>query len=119
MSMLMDRTFVHTKKFDSQWKSMGCDDDDLSELQKDICDNTQKHPVIQGTGGVRKLREPLEGRGKSGGVRVLYVDFPSFGIVGLLYAYPKNEKDNIDENEKKILKMMVEQIKANWREQNE
>jgi hypothetical protein len=37
-------------------------------------------------------------------------------IVGLLYAYPKSEKENIDENERKILKAMVGQINENWRE---
>ena len=111
----MARTFVHTKVFDRNWESLGCDDDDLLELQKAILENPQGYPVIRGTGGVRKIRIALDGRGKSGGARVLYVDFIAKEIVGLLYAYPKNEKDNIDENEKKILKAMVEQISENWR----
>jgi hypothetical protein len=59
----------------------------------------------------------LEGRGKSGGARVLYVDFMVKGVVGLLYAYPKGEKDNIDDSERKILKAMVEQISDIWEEQ--
>jgi hypothetical protein len=95
------------------WNALGCDDDDLSVLQKLICDDPQASPVIQGTGGVRKMRVALEGRGKSGGARVLYVDFVMNGAVGLLYAYPKSRKDNIDESEKRILKEMVEQIGKN------
>ena len=65
--MLTDRMFVHTKVFDRQWDALGCDDDDLLELQKTICENPQKPPVIRGTGGVRKIRIALEGHGKSGG----------------------------------------------------
>jgi hypothetical protein len=37
-----DRMFVHTKKFDNLWAELGCDDDDLLELQEAICDNPQK-----------------------------------------------------------------------------
>jgi hypothetical protein len=87
--------FIHTRVFDRQWAEVGCDDDDLLELQKAICDNPQGAPVIPGTGGIRKIRITLEGRGKSGGARVLYVDFVIRGVVGLLYAYPKNKKENI------------------------
>ena len=113
--MLTDRTFIHTKIFDRLWDSLGCDDDDLLELQKAICENPQGSPVIPGTGGVRKIRVALEGRGKSRGARVLYVGFVVKETVGLLYAYPKNEKENIDDSEKKILKSMVEQLEKIWR----
>jgi hypothetical protein len=109
----MDRTFIHTKKFDNQWEALGCNDDDLIELQKAICENPQKPPVIAGTGGVRKIRVPLEGRGKSGGARVLYVDFVVREMVGLLYVYAKGEKESISEDERKILKTMVERINEN------
>jgi len=114
--MVADRAFIHTKVFDSRWHALGCNDDDLLELQKAICEDPQKPPVIRGTGGVRKIRIALEGRGKSGGARVLYVDFVMRGMVGLLYVYSKNEKETISEDERKILKTMVEQINENWRE---
>ncbi|MDR1205450.1 MAG: type II toxin-antitoxin system RelE/ParE family toxin [Peptococcaceae bacterium] len=114
--MLVERMFVHTRVFDRKWADIGYDDDDLLELQKAICENPQRPPVIPGTGGVRKIRIALEGHGKSGGVRVLYVDFVVKGVAGLLYAYPKNEKESITAEEKKILKTMVEQINENWRE---
>ncbi|MCL2014281.1 MAG: type II toxin-antitoxin system RelE/ParE family toxin [Oscillospiraceae bacterium] len=113
--MIMDRMFIHTKVFDKQWVSLGCNDDDLSELQKAISDNAQRHPVIRGTGGVRKTRSALEGRGKSGGVRVIYGDFPEHGIVYLFDAYQKNEKEDITENERKFLKTVMGQINMNWR----
>jgi hypothetical protein len=113
--MLTDRMFIHTRIFDRQWAEIGCDDNDLLELQKAICDNPQGAPVIPGTGGIRKIHIALEGRGKSGGARVLYVDFVIRGVVGLLYAYSKNKKENITEEEKSTLKAMAEQLDENWR----
>ena len=112
---MTDRMFIHTKLFDKKWALLDCDDNDLIELQKAICENPQGHPVIRGTGGVRKIRFTLNGRGKSGGARVLYVDFLVHGVVGLLYVYPKNAKEDITEDERKILKSMVEKISDNWR----
>jgi len=112
--MLIERMFIHTKIFDRQWESIGCNDDDLAELQKAICKNPQGYPVIQGTGGVRKIRTTLDGRGKSGGARVIYVDVAIRGVVGLLYAYSKGVKMSINESERKILKGMVEKLNENW-----
>lgn len=113
--MMTDRMFIHTKVFDRLWESLGCDDDDLSELQKTICDDPQAPPVIRGTGGVRKIRFALENRGKSNSMRILYGDFPDHGIVYLFAAYPKNEKEDITENERKFLKSAMTQINNNWR----
>ena len=115
--MLTDRMFIHTKVFDRLWESLGCNDDHLSELQKLICENPQDPPVIRGTGGVHKIRFALDGGGKSGGSRVIYGDFPEHGIVYLFAAYPKNEKENITEEERKILKNAMSQINKNWRNQ--
>ena len=113
--MLMERMFRHIKGFDSQWDALGLDDDDLVELQKEICDDPRKPPVIPRTGGIRKVRFAQEGRGKSGGVRVLYGDFPEHGIVYLFAVYPKSEKVNIDEDERKVLKAAMDQINNAWR----
>jgi len=79
--MLTDRMFVHTKVFDRMWDFLEGSDDDLSELQKAICEDPQKPPVIHGTGGVRKIRISFDKHGKRGGARVLYIDFPLRGTV--------------------------------------
>jgi len=115
MDKLMDRMFRHITAFDKQWNEIGCNDDDLLELQKEICENPQKPPVIPGTGGIRKIRTALYGRGKSGGVRVLYGDFPEHGIVYLFAAYPKSAKINISDEERKILKNLMGEINKAWR----
>ncbi|GHV17339.1 toxin HigB-2 [Clostridia bacterium] len=111
----MTRLFKHTKIFDAQWADIGCSDEDLAEVQRIICLNPDLAPVIRGTGGVRKLRAALEGRGKRGGARVLYADFPEFEVVYLLTAYPKNGKENIDEQERRELKLLMESINRAWR----
>lgn len=116
MSQLMDRMFRHVTAFDKQWEDIGCSDDDLSVLQKEICTAPQKPPVIAGTGGIRKIRVPLENRGKQGGARVLYGDFPEYGIVYLFAAYPKNVKINISESERKILKNLMYEINKSLKE---
>jgi len=116
MDKLMERMFRHIKAFDKQWNEIGCSDDDLLELQKEICKDPQKAPVIPGTGGIRKIRAPLEGRGKQGGTRVLYGDFPEHGITYLFAAYPKSVKINISEDERKVLKNLMDEINKAWRE---
>jgi len=112
--MLSDRMFIHTKIFDKLWEAIGCNDDDLAELQKTICKNPKKYPVIKGTGGIRKIRIPLDGSGKSSGARVLYIDFEKRSVVGLLYTYSKGVKIIINNNERKILKDMVNQLNEIW-----
>lgn len=53
---------------------MGLRDDDLKELEIILLENPRKGAVIEGLAGARKLRIKLEGRGKSGGGRVIYLD---------------------------------------------
>ena len=52
----MTRTFVETKEFQSRWKALEMAEDDLRELQNYLLEHPEIAPVIQGTGGVRKLR---------------------------------------------------------------
>jgi hypothetical protein len=113
--MAADRTFIHTNVFDRQWEALGCDDDDLARLQRAICDDPQGAPVIRGTGGVRKIRVVLDGRGKSGGARVLYADLPGYGVAYLLSVYAKNEKEDITDAERQSLKTLMTQIALAWR----
>lgn len=99
-----------TSEFDKQWKRMGLDDKDLRRLQQQILANPQIGPVMQDTGRLRKMRFAFEGRGKSGSIRVTYVDFTAFNIVFLIYAYPKNEKDNLSKAECHEIKKMIDAI---------
>ena len=70
----MKRALVLTPSFERAWAEMGLGDSELARLQSLLLMDPEAGDVIQGTGGARKVRIPLEGRGKSGGGRVIYVD---------------------------------------------
>ena len=72
----MNRSFIEVPTFTAKWRELGLTDEDLRELQKVLLQNPKKGDSIVGTGGLRKIRIPMEnrGKGKRGGARVLYVD---------------------------------------------
>jgi len=112
----MKREFIYFKIFDKSWSEMGLTDTELTELEKTIMENPSIGAVIQGTDGVRKMRFALPNhKGKSGGVRVLYVDYLSYEKTILLNAYTKGEKDNITDGEKNQLKKIVDEISKELR----
>ena len=99
-------------EFDRQWKSMDLDDNDLRRLQEELLLNPEKGDVMQGTGGLRKLRFAFEGKGKSGSVRVCYVDFVVYESIYLITAYPKSEKDNLSKAERNNIAKMINALEA-------
>ncbi len=96
--------------FDKQWRAMGLDDNDLQALQIELLKDPQIGSVIQGTGKLRKMRFAFPNRGKSGSSRVLYVDFVLAETIYLIFAYPKNEKDNLTDEERNNIKKMIAKI---------
>jgi hypothetical protein len=107
----MTRTFVQTKEFSKNWDRLGFKDSDLRRLELELIKNPEKYPVIQGTGGLRKMRFAFENEGKSGGVRVCYVDFVIEETIYLITLYPKNEKDNLSKEERNNIKKMIELLR--------
>jgi hypothetical protein len=87
------------------------DDESYSELQKRLADDPEAGDLIQGSGGLRKIRMAAKGHGKRGGARVIYYYFVSQSHVAMLLAYPKNAKDDLTAAQKKALKRLIE----NWR----
>ncbi len=67
---------------------------------------------IPGTGGVRKLRYAIGGRGKSGRVRVIYYFFDEANPVLALFLYAKNEQGNLTPAEKKLAASLAAAMKA-------
>jgi hypothetical protein len=65
--------------------------------------------LIRGTGGLRKLRWAPQGRGKSGGVRVIYYWAVSDQVVYLLLLYAKNEQGDLTAAQEKQLRRLVEE----------
>lgn len=87
----------------------------LEKERNDLIDFIAAHPLdgdlLVGTGGLRKVRFARGGRGKSGGVRVIYyycrVDMPIF----LLEIFGKNEQANLSKAERNALAKAVDEIK--------
>lgn len=107
----MKKSFITTKVFDKMWERMKLAQEDLSELENILMENPEVGDVIQGMGGARKIRIPLDGQGKSGGGRVIYVDVVMKERIYFLYAYPKNLQTDLTPAQKKELLKVVEAIK--------
>jgi len=106
----LTREFIMTPEFDKIWSKMGLTDDNLKELQEIILSNPQIGSVIEGTGGLRKVRFALN-EGKSGGIRVLYIDLVVHEQVYLISAFSKGNKDNLTKSEKNEIKKVIDQLK--------
>lgn len=87
-------TFIETKLFTRLVQNYFTDDE-YAELQNSIVANPEAGDIIRGSGGVRKLRWGVAGRGKRGGVRVIYYLRLRQGQVWMLTLYAKNEADSI------------------------
>jgi hypothetical protein len=89
----------------------------LSESERnDVIDHVAANPkagdLIQGTGGVRKLRWARSGRGKSGGVRVIYYFHSDVLPLYLLTVFGKGEKADLSQAERNELAKLVQVLKG-------
>ena len=113
----MTRMFVELPVFRSRWKDLGLTDADLIRLQTELLADTKVGDVMRGTGGVRKMRFAFRHKGKSGSIRVIYIDFEVYEKIYLLTAYTKNEKDNLTQEEqneiRKLIAMLEKQLEDN------
>ena len=112
----MTRTFVELPMFRSKWKALGLNEDDLKRLQEEMLLDPKTGSVMKETGGIRKMRFAFEHRGKSGSVRIIYVDFEVYEKIYLLTAYPKNEKDNLSKAERNELRELVKVLENQLKE---
>ena len=94
-----------------------------AEERTDLIAYLAEHPnagvLIQGTGGIRKLRWARQGGGKSGGLRVIYYFHSETMPLYLLAAFGKNEKANLSSEEKHLLAKAAKDLVAFWRFRNE
>lgn len=103
--------FIETSEFRRRWVKLGLDEEDLRELQGYLLEHPNAGDVVQGTGGVRKLRWARPGRGKSGGVRTIYIDFADRETTWLITVFGKNEKTDLSPDERTEIKRFVKKIK--------
>ena len=99
-------TFVETKLF-SRLIDEYLSDDELAALQLYLAVNPEAGDIVKGSGGVRKVRWSGSGRGKRGGIRVIYYLRLRHGQIWLLTAYAKNVRDSISGS---VLKKIKEEL---------
>ena len=111
----MAREFIATPTFDREWNKLKLNDETLRHLQNYILRNPGSGDIIVGTGGLIKLRWNLPNTGKSGGLRVLYVDFIQHETIIFINCYKKNEKNSLSDREKAMYKDVIMEIKKELR----
>jgi hypothetical protein len=99
-------TFIETKLFTKLVQEY-LSDDEYGDLQQALVTNPEAGDVIPGSGGVRKLRWSVAGRGKRGGIRVIYYLRSRQGQIWMLTMYAKNVAENIPAH---VLKKIREEI---------
>jgi len=106
----MKLTFLESRAFTSRWLEIA-DGESLWELQNELLHAPNKGDVIAGTGGFRKVRVKLPGRGKSAGARAIYLHLPESQTVVFIALYTKSEKADISPAEKKALREIAARLK--------
>ena len=81
------------------------------QMEDAIAEDPTVAPVIPGTGGIRKLRWSMPGRGKRGGIRTIYFYHAGPEEIYLLTAYGKSIQEDLTPQDKKIWTKLVVQIK--------
>lgn len=104
----MKALFVELPAF-AKYRADYLDDAGFSALQQSMLKNPEAGDVIEGTGGLRKLRhgDPRRGKGKRGGLRVIYYWWDGGRQFWLFTLYDKDEMENLSTDEKKVLKGML------------
>lgn len=100
--------FIETSVFTRHLEKL-MSDDEYSLLQKELLSRPGKGDLIPNSGGIRKLRWATEGRGKRGGLRVIYYWAVSEHQIFMLYIYPKTKQENLTQAQLKELRRIIEE----------
>jgi len=107
--MLGGVEFIETPTF-TRWIGKLLADGEYAKQQRALVLRPDWGKVIPGSGGLRKLRWAGSGRGKRGGLRIIYYWQTADDHIWLLVAYPKSERDDLSHDEIKQLKRLVEEF---------
>lgn len=109
----MMRTLIETPIFTTKWQNLGLTDKDLKDLQENLLKNPKLGDTISNIGGLRKIRIPMEnkGKGKRSGVIVIYIDIEVKETIYFVNVYSKDEKADLTHDEKKTLRAVVKNLK--------
>ena len=99
--------FVETPTFTKRVAEL-LEDESYAELQHLLVHRPDAGDVIRGSGGIRKIRWAGRGRGKRGGVRVIYYWWVRKDRISMLHLYPKNEREDLSPSDLKLLRQILE-----------
>jgi mRNA-degrading endonuclease RelE of RelBE toxin-antitoxin system len=102
--MLIVETPVFTRQVLSEQT-----DEEYRQLQQALVANPELGVLIPRTGGLRKMRWRAEGRGKRGGLRIVYYWAYDPQVILMLYLFPKNVREDLTEEQRRVLCRVVEQ----------
>ena len=88
------------------------EDDDYAKLQLALAKRPDMGKIIPDGGGIRKMRWAGSGRGKRGGLRVIYYWHVADSQIWMLLAYPKNERGDLTPEQIKQLKRLVKEFES-------
>lgn len=105
--------FVESPAF-SRHRKTYLDDEAFYQLQRSLAANPEAGDMIPGAGGIRKLRwkDPRRGKGRRGGLRIVYYCFLTDEEIWLLTLYDKNEADDLSKDVKDSLRRALEAERA-------
>lgn len=106
--------FVEVPSFTEQVNDLVVDDVYL-DFQKELLKTPKKGDVIPRSGGLRKARMKLPGRGKSGGARVIYLHLEEQDLIVLFYVYTKAKSENLTTDQLQRLRSAVAIIKQEFK----
>jgi hypothetical protein len=108
----MKAVFVEATGF-TEWVTKHLPDEQYAAMQQELMDNPDRGDVMPGCGGLRKVRtaDPMRGKGKRGGARVIYLYVPEAKWFFMLDAYGKDKQDDLTVAEKKLLSGLVRELK--------
>jgi hypothetical protein len=99
--------FIETSIFTRQVTGL-LTDEEYSQLQVALSAHPNAGAIIPHSGGLRKIRWAMSGGGKRGGIRVIYYWVVTQDKILMLFTYPKSEKDNLTQQQLKVLREIVE-----------
>jgi hypothetical protein len=86
------------------------EDEQYRELQSVLIENPKTGAVIQGSGGLRKIRWRIAGQGKRGGIRVIYYGTTRRDEIYMLYVYSKNVQSDLTRDQLRQLRQTVREF---------
>lgn len=109
----MKYVLVETKWFTQSLSDFFPTDRDYADFQNYLSDQPDKGDVVEGSGGLRKIRwsDKKRGKGKRGGCRVLYLHVPNYARILLIDIYGKDEQDDFSQEDLKDFKRLVQEYK--------